>query len=489
MNRSILIVICDFLLVSLLAFSTVDINKVSDEGTARMAPTSMMVTNQAPDAGKDLANVMRLALDEERKNRDLLMGELARSREALSRQQTLLGEREEQVRTFQQQLSSSEAEAGRLQSQRTALEQQYTSAQTNLEELNRQLSTVTGEATTSKERAALIEAELRKQSEQAAELQKRLSSLEQSNRVVLEEKQRLSTQLQVAEVEKRSAAELANRMEQQAKIEREERARIATHAEKLAEDVKTLASTSGELAHEIRENRPIAPNLIFADVAANRVEARLTAVRTGAFGGDASRARQTQTVLATDGTNTFAICHLDDTPLGLGNPGVNWESFSGNFLGPSTRYAPIHALYFHARDPRVVLFPIPEADQKALGAKSYRSAAEPYKFENALLVGAREGYYGECRFRVDLNTPGYVQLDRSFIRGLFGKFNPSSGDLVFSKSGELLGVMVNNNYCMMLSDFSTSGGFTLGPDVRGQQTGRTLAALHTIVGSLPQRLQ
>ena len=35
MNRSILIVICDFLLVSLLAFSSVDINKVSQEGVQR----------------------------------------------------------------------------------------------------------------------------------------------------------------------------------------------------------------------------------------------------------------------------------------------------------------------------------------------------------------------------------------------------------------------------------------------------------------------
>ena len=35
MNRSILIVICDFLLVSLLAFSAVDINKTTSEGVPR----------------------------------------------------------------------------------------------------------------------------------------------------------------------------------------------------------------------------------------------------------------------------------------------------------------------------------------------------------------------------------------------------------------------------------------------------------------------
>ena len=35
MNRSILIVICDFLLVTLLAFSTVDIQKVTDQTSPR----------------------------------------------------------------------------------------------------------------------------------------------------------------------------------------------------------------------------------------------------------------------------------------------------------------------------------------------------------------------------------------------------------------------------------------------------------------------
>ena len=79
MNRSILIVICDFLLVSMLAFSTVDINKVADEGTSAQLKT-IIATNQV-DSGKDLAAVMRLALEEEQKQRELLLGELTKTRE------------------------------------------------------------------------------------------------------------------------------------------------------------------------------------------------------------------------------------------------------------------------------------------------------------------------------------------------------------------------------------------------------------------------
>ena len=66
MNRSILIVICDFLLVSLVAFTTVDVNKLSDQGAREM---KLEVATNRVDSSKDLTAVMRLALDEERKNR------------------------------------------------------------------------------------------------------------------------------------------------------------------------------------------------------------------------------------------------------------------------------------------------------------------------------------------------------------------------------------------------------------------------------------
>ena len=82
MNRSILIVICDFLLVSLLAFSTVDITKAPTEGVQRSMKMDL-ATNQI-DSGKDLAAVMRLALNEERKSRELLLSELTRTRDRKS---------------------------------------------------------------------------------------------------------------------------------------------------------------------------------------------------------------------------------------------------------------------------------------------------------------------------------------------------------------------------------------------------------------------
>ena len=102
MNRSILIVICDFLLVSLLAFSTADINKTTNEGEPRQVRVDF-ATNRV-DNRQDLATVMRLALEQERKGRELLVGELAKTRAAAGQQQALLSEREKEVQSFRQEL-------------------------------------------------------------------------------------------------------------------------------------------------------------------------------------------------------------------------------------------------------------------------------------------------------------------------------------------------------------------------------------------------
>jgi hypothetical protein len=479
MNRSILIVICDFLLVSLLAFSTADISKVAEEGDER-APKLEIVTNQV-DSRQDLGAVMRLALEDERKNREALVGELAKTRETAGRQQTLLGEREKQVQTFQQELETKQQQTARLQQEQANLQRQFAAAQTNIQSLNQELHNKSLESLISKEELAAIETEARRQSEQAAALTRQLAQLEKSNQVAQAEKQQLATQLQTAEVEKRFATEQASNMRDLVRVEREEKS-------KLADGVKALATESGALVHEIRENRPLSPNIIFNDFATNQVQARFHAFRSGLLGLDWNKQKETETVLATDGTNTFALSHVQDTPLTLWNPGTQWEELTGVLSRNAVQF-PIRSLSFYVLDPRVVLIPVTADQARDLGCKVYRISADPFKFPDAVVVGAREGYYGECKFEIDLTTPQYLKMDRNSLKGLFGKFNPSRGDLVFSKTGELLGVMANSTYCILIHNFSAAATFQFGSDVRAQHTGDTLSVLYSLVTELPSKLQ
>jgi len=376
-------------------------------------------------------------------------------------------------------LQAKEQESQRLQQQQASLQQQFSSAQTNIQALSQQLQNSSAQAATSKEKLDALEAERKKQAEQAAAMQQQLTQLAKSNELALVEKQRLAGQLQVAETEKRYAAENAVRMQEQVKVEREEKA-------KLAEGVKALASKSGELTQEIRENRPLTANTIFNDFLTNRVEARFDAYRSGLLG--TNRRKDTHTILATDGTNTFAVCHIQDTPLTLWNPGTDWEELTGSLARNGAAF-PIGSVSFSLRDPRVIMIPVPASQARQLGGKAFQISAAPYKFQDAVLVGAKEGYYGECRFEIDLTAPDYLKLDNNFLKGLFGKFNPSRGDLVFSKTGDLLGIMANGTYCMMLHNFDAAATMRFGQNVREQHTGDTLSLLYTMVAGLPFKLQ
>jgi hypothetical protein len=473
MNRSILIVICDFLLVSLLVFSTPDTTKITGETGAAAVPASEQATN-APIGGKDLAMVMRTALTDEQQKRAQVESELEKTRKTATQTQKQLTEAEKQAQAIQQE--------------RANLQQQYAAAQTNIETLNQQLNARSTEATLTKEQLAALQAETKKQEDQAAALKKQLADLEKANQAALAEREKLTNQLQLADLERKHAAEMAAQAQQQVQVEREEKAQLQQQAAKLAEGVKTLASKSGELAQEIRENRPLASNTIFNDFVTNAVDVSFAASRPGFFGGEATKDRTTKTVLLTDGTNTVAMCHVSDTPMTFWIPPTDWDSLTVKLQRAGGQLT-VPSFSFAQADPRLVLMPVNKADAARLGAKVYRTSSDPFKFQDAVLVGAGEGYYGECKFQIDVRTPDYVRLDRSVLKGLFGKFNPSRGDLVFSRTGELLGIMANDTYCLVIRKFDSTSTFQLNKSLRAQNLSDTLAYYYSSITKLPGELQ
>ena len=69
------------------------------------------------------------------------------------------------------------------------------------------------------------------------------------------------------------------------------------------------------------------------------------------------------------------------------------------------------------------------------------------------------------------------------------EFSPSAGDLVLSKTGELLGVMVNNDYCAVLQTLEPAPGGILETWLTREEMGRKLEAFRAQVNSLPSPLQ
>jgi hypothetical protein len=458
MNRSILIVICDFLLLSLLTFST-DINRMADENT--QPPTKVVVATNSPvNAGADLAAVMQRALQDERASREQLQQQFAQIRGATTQQQAQLGEREQE---------------------NLRLQRQFAASQTNVENLGSQLQAVSAQAQMSQQQLTVAQKEAHHDSQLIAALHQQLESLALSNLLAQTEKQRLGNELQLAEVEQRDATERATMLQQEVQ---------AAHAEntELAKGFQTLATNSSQLTQEIQANTALAPNTIFSKFVSNRVEAGMIADRSSWYGGDLSKNKNVETVLVTDGTNIFALCHVQDTPLTLWDPGTDWDKFTGTITWQSA-HVPIHSLSFDGQDPRVVMIPVSPADAARLGCKVFRISSDPYRFQDAVLVGTDEGYYGECNFQIDLDTRHYVRLDRSLLKGLFGKFNPSRGDLVFSRTGDLLGIMVNNTYCLTIHNFAAAATIPFNEDLHNRHTGGLLSQLYNDIVSLPLQLQ
>ena len=80
-------------------------------------------------------------------------------------------------------------------------------------------------------------------------------------------------------------------------------------------------------------------------------------------------------------------------------------------------------------------------------------------------------------------------MESKIFSRIFGEFSPSRGDLVFSKTGDLLGIMVNNSYCVMIDRLLTSEEVRFGEQIGDQETSNVLNAMKSRLNSLPPQLQ
>src|SRR5436190_12212818 len=156
MNRSIFIVIVDFLLLSLITFARFD----SDQDvTARKGGQLALTDNTAQ---KEVVAVLKLSLEEEKRARDELTAQLTQTESTLRNREELLADREKRIQESQLSLQRKTEEAQKLASERATLQTQFAQAQTNLTVLNTKLELTSSEAKTAKERITAMEADLRK---------------------------------------------------------------------------------------------------------------------------------------------------------------------------------------------------------------------------------------------------------------------------------------------------------------------------------------
>ncbi len=465
MNKTLLLIMCDFMLLNLLALTRWEKAEPTHTQLETAAPRSAV---NAPAVNADMVELMRISLEDEKASRERLAAQLSSTQGSLS-------EREKNLAALQQQKGQLESALATTQSGARELEQRFT--------------TTAKEASLSKEELARMQRELEERKAEAERQKAALAQMERQNAEARQRIENLNVAVRVAEQEKQLISQNLAEAKQQVAVERLERVKVQEQTTRLTQGVGQLAEKSGELSKEIRDNRPINPNVIFTDFLANRVQTKITARRPGFLTvlSPTVKDRATQTVLVSDGNKIYALMHLSDTPFALSETPPDYDQITGQLIRGSFN-APMAQLQFLQLDPRVVVVPVDESLVALMGAKVYQLAKEPFKFPEAVLVRADDGRYGETPFHIDQSNAGYVKLDNRIVTRLFGEISPKRGDLVFSKTGEIIGLMVNNDYCAVLGNFTPAYTIKIG-DNPEPKTSVILADIFTRLQRLPFKLQ
>jgi X-X-X-Leu-X-X-Gly heptad repeat protein len=471
MNKTLLLILCDFLLLNLLALTRWE--KAEPVPTKQQPPVPEMSANAAT-RDQDLVETMRQSLADEKAARDQLT-------ERLTSTDSTLAARE-------QALASLQTERNKLATERASLATSLTETQKTAAELNQRVATATQEATMTKEQLAQLQRELADRQAEAERQKQALATLEKQHAEARKQIEGLTTAVAVAEQEKKSLRDTAEVLKTQVEVERADRIKVQETTTQLAQGVGQLAEKSGELTKEIRDNRPINANTLFNDFLANSVQTTFNANRRGLLH-QVQRTAANRTVFVTDGKQIYALMHISDTPFAISTPGTDWEKVSVELARTGGSRSVASIIQFLAIDPRVVVLPVTAEQVSTLGGKVYPLAAEPFKFPEAVLISGGGKGYGEVGFKLDISQPGYVRVDNRFFKRLFGDFSPSAGDLVFSKTGELLGIMVNSDYCAVMGNFAPSQTIRAGDDVKSQNTARIFETLDNRYRSLPAKMQ
>ena len=499
MNRTLLLIICDFLLLNLLALTRWDGVNPAEKGTGLAGGGAGTPAEVAVDVGvrveNELVEAMKAALtDEQAARQDLtkrLEAEVADRDAALDRLEV-------QRQELEASLRRSRETATELASKLTNTLSAVTEAQAEVERREAQLAETrrTQQALAesmreaSEERRRLQEAlaaEIRRREDELASQREAAEALEKEKVDLERRTAQLDAAVRVAQAEKDLLTRNVDDLRQQVATVQEEKSRLAAQTETLASGVSQLAQSSQAIQQEIRENTPINANLVFGAFSSNRVQVRISGQSSG-FLTSGLKQRESQTALVTDGTNVVALVHVDDAPFALSIPG-----FPMTEVRPDVRHdgraLPIGPVYFLQADPRVLGVPVGRDQAAAAGLTAFQVAVNPFRFPEAVLVSRGGKYYGEVEFRLDARTPGYVQMKRKILSRIFGEFSPSAGDLVLSKSGELLGVMANNEYCVVISSLLPAPGAVVDAGMPGETLARRLEAGRRVVNAMPPALQ
>lgn len=486
MNKTLLLILCDFLLLTLLSLVNWEEEKSESQNSIEEDLAGQSISAMAM-MEQDLLDTLTSALEEENELQVALELEADNTRKELELADQRLREKESAIRDLETNIREAETREQELAQAKMTLQADASNAkksivalESNYEEL--ELKTKQIEA-----QSRALQLELEEKLKQINAKEEALAQERLERKTAEAQVQELNVQVKVTEEQKRMLEENVETLRTEVIAERTERQQIQAQTTQMAKGITQLAERSQDLTEEFRSSQPINANILFSRFNENRISMIFKSNRF--YRGDSlDDEEQAMTILISDGKGIFALTHLSSTPLGGNRNSLGFRRLDVELKRGRSNFKPSQ-LEFLALDPRVASISLSESESDLLGGEIFYTALDPFKFTEAVLIDEKGDYYGEVEFKLDANTPGYVRMQSKVFSRIFGDFSPTKGDLVFSKTGELLGIMVDGRYCLLVNNLVGREKLPLGRRFENDEFKKTIQSLKIRYDALPAELR
>lgn len=517
MNKTLMLVICDFLLLSMLALARFDPPK--EAATATLDATASSATAEA-----ELIELLEESLQSELSSRQNLTEDLTETRESLQQKARALAEREAALEATQTDLAASTAQAeelarskaqieaeqaalaaekARLEAESTQLAARFDRTRTELEasksqqvELVSTLGQLKAQSSVTQEKLNQTEEELIAREIALAEREAALKAAEADKAALQAERETLNRQLEVAQAERRLLEQNLSQEQTEKQQLQEEKELAFARADRLTENVSqlgqgvsTLTQASEDIKKEIEAARPQTMSEIFTRFQNHRASLRFTATERGLFGAESIKTYESKSILIRDESGaTYLVTHSANSPFAFGKNANNLLAASLEVSLANRRF-PVSQIGFLSADPRILFVPLPQSLVDASGLETFPLALQPERWEEAVLVKNDESNFGRTGFRRLTESERFLKMDRPALGQLFADFASSRGDLAFTKNSQFIGLLTDTEHAVVINDFLASAITRLGKGFDPEQNAATLDRLRDRLQQLPQKVR
>ena len=225
---------------------------------------------------------------------------------------------------------------------------------------------------------------------------------------------------------------------------------VGTQVESIQKEVEETAAVQKENFEKLSERQTRSLNEIFTRYEQSKVKLELSFKHKGGFlGAEKVDKFEMDTIIMVDGSFAYSLVHAKESPFRLSPRPRTLVSVTGTISSPKLKEPIIVKEVAFMDDPRILIIPLyvnPTDLRKTTNLEFFNAPQNPYLFSEAVVVDSKQGRFGQTDFVRDEKDARYIKVSHNHFAFLTGAFDPGKGDLVFSQKGELLGIMVNNNY-------------------------------------------